>query len=176
MGGILPKNNAYVDNDHEWTTKNTFYLSDEIASNNQKWDNTMLIGLYVLHSWESIKTYVNTAWQSDYTLNNYDTFIKSIHIHTLNLIDNIIDYFTHGYRYSHTCFLSVLFCFAEGKCYLHNIDTIITIILFFPGTRYREIWCLLKLNTPLLHRHRGNCNQRNLPAIRYCVELFSVPM
>ena len=23
--------------------------------------------------------------------------------------------------------------------YLHNIDTIITIILFFPGTRYREI-------------------------------------
>ena len=27
------------------------------------------------------------------------------------------------------------------------MDTIITIILFFPGTQYREIWCSLKLNT-----------------------------
>jgi hypothetical protein len=53
--------------------------------------------------------------------------------------------------------------------YLHNIDTIITIIWFFPGTRYLEIWCSLKLNTPLLHWHRENCNPRNLPAIRvYC--------
>jgi hypothetical protein len=69
--------------------------------------------------------------------------------------------------FSHICRFyvrKVLFCFAEDECYLHNIDTI---ILFFPGTWYREIWCSLKLNTPLLHWHHENFNPRNLPAIRY---------
>jgi hypothetical protein len=95
-----------------------YYLSDEIASKpyNHKWDNWLLIGLYftagsnqtssldikidkyiwllLFFLFQSLKACVNTAWQSNYTLCNYDTFIKSIH--TLNLIDNIIDYFTHS--------------------------------------------------------------------------------
>ena len=90
-----------------------YYLSDEIASKpyNRNWDNLLLIGLNVTagsnqayrhdktideYIWlllfflfQSLKACVNTciAWQSKYTLSNYDTFIKNIH--TLNLIDNM---------------------------------------------------------------------------------------
>jgi hypothetical protein len=90
-----------------------YYLSDEIASKpyNRNWDNLLLIGLNVTagsnqayrhdktideYIWlllfflfQSLKACVNTciAWQSNYTLSNYDTFIKNIH--TLNLIDNM---------------------------------------------------------------------------------------
>ena len=95
-----------------------YYLSDEIASKpyNRNWDNLLLIGLnftagsnqtsrldikidkyiwlLLFFLFQSLKACVNTAWQSNYTLSNYDTFIKNIH--TLNLIDNIIDYFTHS--------------------------------------------------------------------------------
>jgi hypothetical protein len=96
-----------------------YYLSDEIASKsyNRNWDNLLLIGLnctagsnqisrvdikidkyiwlLLFFLFQSLKACVNTACQSNYTLSNYDTFLKNIH--TLNLIDNIIDYFTHGY-------------------------------------------------------------------------------
>jgi hypothetical protein len=90
-----------------------YYLSDEIASKpyNRNWDNLLLIGLNVTagsnqayrhdktideYIWlllfvlfQSLKACVNTctAWQSNYTLSNYDTFIK--HIHTPNHIDNM---------------------------------------------------------------------------------------
>ena len=88
-------------------------LSDEIASRpyNRNWNNLLLIRLnftagsnqayrrdkkideyiwlllFVL--FQSLKACVNTctAWQSNYTLSNYDTFSKNIH--TLNLIDNM---------------------------------------------------------------------------------------
>jgi hypothetical protein len=93
------------------------YLSDEIASKpyNRNWDNLLLIGLnftagsnqtsrlgikidkyiwlLLFFLFQSLKTCVSTAWQSNNTLSNYDTFIKNIH--TLNFIDNIIDYFMH---------------------------------------------------------------------------------
>ena len=92
--------------------------SDELASKpyNHNWDNLLLIGLYFTagsnqtsrldiridkYIWliffflfQSLKACVNTAWQSNYTLSNYDTLVKNTH--TLNLMDNIIDYFTHG--------------------------------------------------------------------------------
>ena len=95
-----------------------YYLSDEIASKpyNRNWDNLLLIGLnftagsnqtsrldikidkyiwlLLFFLFQSLKTCVSTAWQSNNTLSNYDTFIKNIH--TLNFIDNIIDYFTHS--------------------------------------------------------------------------------
>jgi hypothetical protein len=85
-----------------------YYLSDELASKpcNHNWDNLLLIGLYFTagsnqtsrldikidkYIWllffflfQSLKACVNTVWQSNYTLSNYDTFIKSIH--TLNLL------------------------------------------------------------------------------------------
>ena len=95
-----------------------YYLSDEIASKpyNRNWDNLLLIGLnftagsnqtsrldikidkyiwlLLFFLFQSLKACVNTAWQSNYTLSNYDTLVKNTH--TLNLMDNIIDYFTHG--------------------------------------------------------------------------------
>jgi hypothetical protein len=51
-------------------------------------DRYILLLLFFL--FQSLKACVNTVWQPNYTLSNYDTFIKSIH--TLILIDNIIDY------------------------------------------------------------------------------------
>ena len=76
-----------------------YYLSDEIASKpyNRNWDNLLLIGL-IFTAWsnqtsrldikidkyiwlllfflfQSLKACVNTAWQSNYTLSNYDIFI-----------------------------------------------------------------------------------------------------
>jgi hypothetical protein len=88
-----------------------YNLSDEIASEpyNRNWDNLLLIGLNFTagsnqtsrrdikinkYIWlllffllKSLKACVNTAWQSNYTLINYDTFIKNIH--TLSLISNM---------------------------------------------------------------------------------------
>ena len=88
-----------------------YYLSDEITSKtyNRNWDNLLLIGfnftagsnqasrrdikidkyiwLLLFFLLQSLKACVSMAWQSNYTLSNYDTFIKNIH--TLNLIDNM---------------------------------------------------------------------------------------
>jgi len=85
-----------------------YYFCDEIASKpyNHNWNNLLLIGLYFTAGSSQtsrldikIDKYIlfflflfqSSVWQSNYTLNNYDTFIKSIY--TLNLIDNIIDYY-----------------------------------------------------------------------------------
>ena len=96
-----------------WCEQQTmpYNLSDEIASEpyNRNWDNLLLIGLNFTagsnqtsrrdikinkYIWlllffllQSLKACVNTAWQSNYTLINYDTFIKNIH--TLSLISNM---------------------------------------------------------------------------------------
>ena len=79
-----------------------YYFSDEVASKpyNHNWDNLLLIRWYFtagnnqipdLHkNWQIhftasflfisiIKACVNTVWESNYTLSNYDTFI---HTHT----------------------------------------------------------------------------------------------
>jgi hypothetical protein len=95
-----------------------YYLSDEIACKpyNRSWDNLLLIRLnftagsnqtsrldikidkyiwlFLFFLFQSLKACVNTAWQSNYTISSYDTFIKNVH--TLNLISNVFDYFTHG--------------------------------------------------------------------------------
>jgi hypothetical protein len=46
MGGIFSEKNAYVDNDHEWTTNNALLFKIAYKPYNHNWDNLLLIGLY----------------------------------------------------------------------------------------------------------------------------------
>ena len=50
---------------------------------------------------QSLKAWVNTVWQSNYTLSNYDTF----HTYTHSILSTALLIILRTVRYSHTFFL-----------------------------------------------------------------------